>query len=79
MWAIFGAALLAIAKGRLRVRHQTWRIFHFALATTAVISSVVHAMQIEGTMETISKTALCALVLWATAKVGYDLRIWKYR
>jgi len=79
MWAIFGAAFLAIFKGRLNLRHQTWRAVHFTLATGASISSVVHAMQIEGTMETVTKTALCALVLWATAKVGYDLRIWKFR
>ena len=79
MWALFAAALLAIFKARLSLRPQTWRLAHFTLATTAGISSVIHALQIEGTMEALSKTALCVLVLVATAKVGYDLRIWKLR
>jgi hypothetical protein len=30
-------------------------------------------------METISKAALCALVLAATVKVMVDLRVWKKR
>ena len=77
MWAIFGAALLAIIKARLSLRHRTWRVVHFAFAAVAGVCSVVHAMQIEGSMETVSKTALCVLVLWAIAKIGYDLRIWK--
>jgi hypothetical protein len=36
---------------------------------------VVHAMLIEGTMETVSKAALCALVLAVTTKVIADLRL----
>jgi hypothetical protein len=36
-------------------------------------------MLIEGTMETISKAALCALVLAATVKVMADLRAWRKR
>jgi hypothetical protein len=38
---------------------------------------VVHCLLIEGTMETISKAALCALVLAATVKVMVDL--WRKR
>jgi hypothetical protein len=49
------------------------------LAIVIVAGSVVHAMLIEGTMETISKAALCALVLAATVKVMVDLRVWKKR
>jgi hypothetical protein len=36
-------------------------------------------MLIEGTMETMSKAALCALVLGAAVKVMADLRIWRKR
>ena len=38
------------------------------LAIVIVVGSVVHAILIEGTMETVSKAALCALVLAATVK-----------
>ena len=41
-----------------------------------VIGSVVHALLIEGTMETISKAALCILVVAATVKLILDLRLW---
>ena len=44
------------------------------LAIVIVAGSVVHAVLIEGTMETVSKAALCALVLAAAIKVMIDLR-----
>src|SRR3954471_9735132 len=75
MWAIFAVALLAALRRRLRLR--TWRIAHMSLAVVIVAGGVVHAMLIEGTMETISKLALCALVLGATIKVMADLRVWR--
>jgi predicted ferric reductase len=71
MWAIFAVALLAAFRRRLGLR--TWRIAHMSLAVVIVVGSVVHAMLIEGTMETISKAALCALILAAAVKVMTDL------
>jgi predicted ferric reductase len=71
MWAIFAVALLALFRRRLSLR--TWRNVHMAFAAVIVIGSVAHAMLVEGTMETISKAALCALVLAAAAKVMGDL------
>jgi hypothetical protein len=44
-----------------------------SLAVVIVAGSVVHGMLIEGTMETMSKAALCALVLAAAVKVMVDL------
>jgi hypothetical protein len=44
-----------------------------ALAVVIVVGSVVHAMLIEGTMETMSKAALCALVGAAAIKIMSDL------
>ena len=41
--------------------------------------TVVHAMLVEGTMETVSKAALCALVLAAAIKVMVDRRVWRKR
>jgi len=73
MWAIFAAALLAALRGRLGLRPRTWRIAHKSFAVVIVVGSVVHGMLVEGTMETFSKAALCALVLGATIKVMADL------
>jgi len=75
MWAIFPVALLAALRRRLRLR--TWRIAHMLLAIVIVAASVVHGILIEGTMETVTKAALCALVLAATIKVMADLRVWR--
>ncbi len=61
MWAAFGAAALSI----LKPLH--WRRAHLVLAVTTVIASVVHALLIEGTMETASKIVLCVCVLASLA------------
>ncbi|MDA9438453.1 ferric reductase [Bradyrhizobium sp. CCBAU 51745] len=77
MWAIFAVALLAPLRRRLGLRLRTWRFVHIPLALVIVVCGVVHCLLIEGTMETISKAALCALVLAATGKVMVDL--WRRR
>jgi predicted ferric reductase len=79
MWAIFAVALLAALRRRLGLRLRTWRIAHTLLAIVIVVGSVVHGILIEGTMETVTKAALCALVLAATIKVMADLRVWRKR
>lgn len=79
MWAIFATALLAALRWRLRLRVRVWRLGHTALAVVIVLGTVVHAILIEGTMETTSKVALCALVLAATIKVVVDLRVFAKR
>ena len=71
MWAIFAVAVLATVRRRLGLR--TWRIVHMSLAVIIVVGGVAHAMLVEGPMETISKAALCALVLAAAIKVISDL------
>jgi predicted ferric reductase len=75
MWAIFAVALLAVLRRRLGLRR--WRLAHMSLAVVIVAGSVVHGMLVEGTMETVSKAALCALVVAAAIKVMADLRVWK--
>jgi uncharacterized protein (TIGR03382 family) len=77
MWAIFAVALLALFRRRLGPR--AWRIAHMLLAAVIVAGGVVHAMLIEGTMETVSKAALCALLLVATVKVMADLMVRRKR
>ena len=76
MWAVFGAALLAALRKPLRIRPRIWRLGHTAFVMLIAACSVVHALLIEGTMGTVSKGILCALVLAATAKVIADLRTW---
>jgi predicted ferric reductase len=79
MWAILAVAILAALRRRLGLRARTWRVVHMPLAVVIVVGSVVHCMLVEGTMETVSKAALCALVLGATVKVMTDLRVWRKR
>ncbi|WP_120633392.1 ferric reductase-like transmembrane domain-containing protein [Ruegeria sp. EL01] len=76
MWALFAAALLALWRRRLHLRFRTWRLGHTTLTSVTVLGSVVHAMLIEGTMEIMTKTALCVLVLSASIKMLADLRVW---
>src|SRR5215475_8695248 len=71
MWAIFAVALLAAFRRRLGLR--TWRIAHMVLAAVIIAGTVLHGMLIEGAMETVSKAALCVLVLGAAIKVMVDL------
>ncbi|UFI04898.1 ferric reductase-like transmembrane domain-containing protein [Roseibium aggregatum] len=79
MWAVFAAALLAAFRRSLALSPRLWRRLHTLLAMVIVAGSVVHALLIEGTMETYSKAALCALAVAATVKVIVDLKIWARR
>ena len=79
MWAVFAAAIVAANRRRLKLKPRTWRRLHTALSVVVVVGSVVHAMLIEGTMETISKAALCVLVITAAVKALADLRVWAIR
>jgi hypothetical protein len=76
MWAVFATTLLATLRRRLRLRPTIWRACHLTLAAVIITGSVVHAMLIEGTMGTLSKVALSALVLAAAGKVVADRRPW---
>lgn len=65
MWALFAAALLAVFQRRLSP--LVWQVGHTSLVSIVVLGGVIHAMLIEGTMETMSKTVLCVLTVVATA------------
>jgi hypothetical protein len=77
MWAIFAVALMAALRRRLGLAPRTWRLAHMVLAVAIVAGGVIHALLIEGTMETMSKAALCALVLAAAIKVMVDRKVWR--
>lgn len=79
MWAVFLSALLALFRRKLRVRPRTWRLAHTAFALVIVAGTVIHALLIEGTMETTSKVALCALAIVAFLKVVADLKLFPLR
>jgi len=79
MWALFATAAIAARRRQMKFRLSLWRIIHTTLAAIVVTSSIVHAMLIEGTMGTISKTLLCVLVLLATIRAFFDLRVWTWR
>jgi len=77
MWAIFAVAIMVALRQRLGLRLRTWRIAHTLLAAVIVIGTAVHTVLIEGTMETVSKVALCVLIVAATLKVIADKRVWQ--
>ncbi len=76
MWAVVGAATLALLRRPLRVPPRLWRPAHTVLAAVAVLGTAVHAVLIVGTMGPVSKAVLCLLALAATAKAVADLRSW---
>ncbi len=65
MWGIIITIVLVALKSRLKLPYPRWQILHNSLMIVVVISSVVHALQIEGTMDTFSKILLCIAVLAA--------------
>ena len=79
MWAVFASAALAGLRRRLHLSPRIWRRAHTALALVIVAGTAAHAMLIQGTMGTVSKTALCIAALGLTLKVIHDLRIWSRR
>lgn len=79
MWALIAAALVAVLRRPLRLRPRTWRMCHTSLGLLVVVSTVIHAVQIEGTMEPLSKLMLCALVLAAALKAVASLGVWSKR
>ena len=76
MWAIFASWLMVGLRQRLQLRPRAWRLAHTILAGVIVVGSIVHALLIEGTMETLSKAALCVLVVAATVKVIAGRKVW---
>jgi predicted ferric reductase len=70
-------AILVAVKSRSGLRYAAWRILHNALALVVVVSSIVHALLIEGAMGNVSKAILCALVFAATVIVLFRVHVMK--
>lgn len=62
MWAVLLTALLAMLRKPLRLRPKTWRNLHLVMAAVIITGTIVHALLIEGTMETNSKIVLSILL-----------------
>ncbi len=75
MWGIVVTAVLVLLRRRLGLRYSTWRLIHNGLAAIVVAATVIHALQIEGAMEIVSKWALCLAALVATGATLLDLRV----
>jgi len=74
MWATLAAAVVAFWGHNPALRRR--RLAHLILTATVVMTTVVHAALIEGTMGQLSKLVLCCAALGAIAKVTYDRRAW---
>jgi predicted ferric reductase len=75
MWGAMLTAVLVLLRRRLGLRYPAWRLIHNGLALVVVAATVIHALQIEGAMGTMSKWALCLAVLLATGMTLLDLRV----
>ena len=62
MWAVFATGILALTRRRLGIRFKVWRFVHLVCGAIIVSGTIIHALLIEGTMETTSKVALCIAV-----------------
>ncbi|WP_319637426.1 ferric reductase-like transmembrane domain-containing protein [Kangsaoukella pontilimi] len=76
MWAVFGAAVLGLGRKRLALPPRIWRIAHAALVTVVVVGSVLHAVQIEGAMGSVTKLILCGAAVLALGAAFLRLRSW---
>lgn len=72
-------ATLLLLTLRRRLRAVLWANLHTALAVLIVTATVIHAVQIEGAMEPVSKYALCAAALLATGLTAIRLRLLRPR
>lgn len=78
MWAVALTAVLVLLRRRVRLRPAAWAAVHRGIGVVIVVGTVVHAVQIEGTMGTASKWVLCvatvavalAAVVWTQVRPG---------
>ena len=75
LWAVAATAGLVALRRRVGLRPATWAALHNALALVVVLGTVIHAVQIEGTMGTASKWALCAAALGAAVAAVAQARL----
>lgn len=72
-WGVIATAILMAA--RHRFASGLWRWMHNALALVVVIATLLHALQIEGLMEPLSKWAISLAVLAVSLATVLHLRV----
>ena len=75
MWGVLVTAILVLFRRRFGLRYSVWRLIHNGLAAIVVVATVIHALQIEGAMEPVSKWMLCMAVVGTTGVALLDLRV----
>lgn len=75
MWAVVLTTLLVLLRDRIGLERRNWSLVHNVLGAVIAVATVIHAMQIEGTMGTISKTVLCLCILAVVARVVLYQRV----
>lgn len=77
LWTLIFTAMLVALRQRLPFSVSTWKVIHNLLAVLVVVSSVVHALMIEGAMGSFSKWVLCICILVVTGVVTFNLRVFR--
>ncbi|MFK7854822.1 MAG: hypothetical protein AB8B79_11940 [Granulosicoccus sp.] len=77
MWAIIVTTLLVVLRSLLSWRHTLWKLVHNVLGCIVVVTSVTHAMMIDGAMGYRSKLILCIAIIVLTIVVIVHFRIIK--
>lgn len=75
MWGLAATAVLVLLRRQLSLRYALWRLVHNVVGAIVVVATIVHALQIDGAMEPVSKWMLCLAVLVSTSVVLLDLRV----
>lgn len=71
MCAVILTAILFALRKTIRLSPGRWKSLHLALAWLIVPGTVIHALLIEGTMETTTKALLCTAALGILAMVTW--------
>ena len=66
LWGAVLTALLAMTRLKLPMRPRSWKRLHQSIASIVVIATALHAIQIEGAMEVMSKPLLAGTIVAAT-------------
>lgn len=75
MWALIATAIVAVMRARKAVRWRPWQRAHKGLTLIVIAGTVLHALLIEGTMETVTKWGLAGLVVGASVLSWWPDRI----
>jgi hypothetical protein len=73
-WGCVLTASLAITRRKLPLRPTHWKRLHQTIASAVAIATVIHAVQIEGAMEPITKAGLGGAIILATVFVAVRRR-----